>query len=76
MISTKAFFKLLPIADVVLIDVFNVFVVSVSGNEVLPEASNSLASLAIVLQYPVPDLYWYCLTYIGSLASSAVAISK
>ena len=46
--------------------------VTVPGKDVLPEPSNNVAVLVNVPNLPLP----YCLTYIGSLASSAVAISK
>ena len=50
----------------------NVGAVTVPGKDVLPEPSNNVAVLVNVPNLPLP----YCLTYIGSLASSAVAISK
>jgi len=48
----------------------NVGAVTVPGKLVLPDASSKVAVLATVENTPV-----YCLTYIGSLPSSAVAIS-
>jgi hypothetical protein len=48
----------------------NVFPVTVPGKVVFPEPSSSVAVLASVVNTPV-----YCLTWIGSVPSSAVAIS-
>ena len=48
----------------------NVGAVIVPGNDVLPLPSSNVAVLVILLNTPV-----YCLTYIGSVPSSEVAIS-
>jgi hypothetical protein len=48
----------------------NVVPVTVPGKDVFPEASSSVAVLTSVVKTPV-----YCLTWIGSVPSSAVAIS-
>jgi len=48
----------------------NVGAVTVPGNDVLPLPSSNVAVLVKLLNTPV-----YCLTYIGSVPSSEVAIS-